>query len=88
MQTGLGQLNAAAAALSGGNASSASSDLQSAVTSMNSALGIYDGYREKSIHSAGAAIKVLGSNRKNALNIATKLVGRAISDAQTALTKN
>ena len=88
MQAGLADLQAAAGATQGGNASQVGGNLQSAVSAMQSALPIYDGHRERSIHAAGAALKVLGENKKNAVRRVAKHLANAIAEAQAALRVN
>ena len=88
MQTGLAALQAASSAIQSGNAGQISSNLQSAVTAMQQALPIYQGHREKAIHAADAALKAMGGKGKREAQHVTTLVGRAIQDAQAALSTN
>ena len=101
MSTGLTQLQAAQTALQA-NPAQAITNLQSAVTSMRQAMPIYKGFREKAIHKATRAMRILsrinGAAGANGTRGAAKiqkaraevstLISTAISDAQTALSKN
>lgn len=88
IQAGLGQLQAAAAAIQQGNGGGAISDLQAAESALTSALPIYHGHREHAMHAADHAIKELQANRKKSLEHASVSVGKAISEAQAALQSN
>ncbi len=85
MSSGLSALMSAQAALQGGNASGAITSLQGAIGSFNQAAPIYHGARERAIHAASNAIKVLGMNKKKSGEHAAALIGKAISEARLAL---
>jgi hypothetical protein len=84
MQAGLQQLQAAQGALSS-SLSGATSDLNTAHSDMESALPIYRGNREKSMHHVERAIAALSNERKNSAERADTLVAHAIQFAQAAL---
>ena len=88
MQAGLSQLQAASAAVQQGGGGQAVGDLQSAIGSMNSALSIYKGHREHSIHAADHAVKELQRNGRRSIAHAAESIGKAISEAQLALQTN
>jgi hypothetical protein len=87
MQAGLSDLQSASSALQS-NPGQAASEIQAAITTMKSAMGIYHGYRDKSIHAAGRTIVILQRNRRNAVSRAETELDKAISDAQAALQTN
>lgn len=88
MQAGLSQLQAAAGAIQQGGRTQAMADLQSAESSMTSALPIYHGHREEAMHAADRAMKELQRNGKKAQARSAESVAKAISDADAALRTN
>ncbi|MGO8670827.1 MAG: hypothetical protein ACLQVD_05620 [Capsulimonadaceae bacterium] len=88
MQLALGQLQAAASDLQSGNSSAAIGNIQTAVLHLKQALPIYHGHRDIAWHASDRAVIVLQRNRKEAVQRATELVSKAISEVQASLSVN
>lgn len=88
ISAGLSQLQSAAGELQSGNGGAAMGTLNTAIADLKSALPIYHGYRDRAIGAANHAVMALERNGKRSVMNASERVGKAITDAQTALTVN